>query len=190
MAKKKRDAFKKFDKDQIFVIGTDSEERCKILYIRSGMAPGAIRDRLSKWGDEIPLTRIRGWIKKGKWADLRKSFKETYSTEVHIERAKQTAVKDVSDENEVRGVYAQISGEIVNSIKQKLYLSKTPDSPFSTLSSQELESLSETLERTQKVHHRALGIPELIKIDPTSGFEGIRIIPAHEAPAIETDDEK
>jgi len=181
--------FKDFSKDDIFVIGTTPEERAKILYIRSGMSPSLIARRLEKWGDQITTKRISKWVDKKGWVKLRKQFKDTYSEAVNVERAKKIAVKDVSDENEVRGVYAEVSGQIINSIKQKLALSVTPDSPFPTLNVQDLASLALSLETTQKVHHRALGIPELIKIDPTTGMEGIRVIPAHEDPALEDPEE-
>jgi len=102
-----------------------------------------------------------------------------------VQRAKKAAKEDVSVESNIRDFYSEISGELMNSIKQKLFLAKVPDSPFCVLSTQELASLAMSLEITQKVHHKALGIPELIKIDPTTGFEGIRIIPAHEDPALD-----
>lgn len=190
MASNPKDVYRKFSKNDVFVVGTTSEERVKILYIRSGMSPSIIYKRLKKWGDEIPLTRIRNWIAKGDWRKEREKFKQTYSTTIVEQRAVAAAVKDVSDEQQVREVYSEVSGQMINSIKQKLALATTPDSPIPTLDVQELASLAMSLDITQKVHFKSLGIPELIRIDPTSGFEGIRIIPAHEDPDIDSSDEK
>lgn len=182
--------FKDFNKDEIFVIGSTPKERAKILYIRSGMTPGKIEERLKKWGDEIPITRIRDWIKNKDWKKQREIFKNTYTNAVHVQRAKTIAIKDVSNEEQVREVYAEVSGQVINSIKQKLAMSITPDAPFPTLTVQDLASLALALETTQKVHFKSLGIPELIKIDPTTGMEGIRVIPAHEDPVLEDPEEK
>jgi hypothetical protein len=178
----KEKVFKKFDKDQLFVVGGTAEERAQILYIRSGLAPHEIQKRLKDYGEDIPITRIRGWAKSKKWKEDREKFRQTYSAEVHHARARKEAEKDVSNEEEVREVYSQVSGRIINSIKQKLDLAQTPDSPHPVLSIQDLASLSVSLEVTQKVHFKALGIPELIKVDPTSGYEGIRLLTAHDDP--------
>ncbi len=185
----KSDVFKKFDKEQIFIVGSNTEERAKILYLRSGMAPYEIQKRLKDWGEDIPITRIRGWVQKKKWKKERAEFKKTYSAEVHNARAKKVAEKDVSNETQVREVYSQVSGQLINSIKQKLALATTPDTSIANMSVGDLASLSLSLKITSEVHFKSLGIPELIKIDPTTGHEGIRIIPAHEDPAVDDDDD-
>lgn len=185
MARSQDDIFKRFNKDEVFVIGTTPEERVELLYIRQGMAAGAIQKRLEKWGDEITLTKVRKIIENKDLKQRRKDFRNAYDSKKYMERAEKAAVKDVSDEDAVRSVYAEVSGQIINSIKQKMALACTPDSPIPQLNVQDLASLSMSLEVTQKVHHKALGIPELIKIDPTSGLEGIRLVPKHEIPAVD-----
>ena len=178
MARSKADILgAKFNKEEVFVIGSTPEQRVELLYIRQGMPAGAIHKRLEKWGDEITLTRIRNIIQRKDLKQKRKDFHSAYDLEKHKQRAMKAATKDVNDEDEVRGVYAQISGHMINSIKQKFLLSTTPDSDIAQMSISDLASLAMTLEITQKVHHKALGIPELIKIDPTSGMEGIIVVP-------------
>lgn len=187
---KMTEVFRDFKRDEMFVIGSTPEERAKILYIRTGMSPSKIERRLKQWGDSLTLKIIRGWILKGKWRELRKKFKDTYSTEVQVQRAKHAATADVSNENQTRAVYAEISADIANSIKQKLNLATTPDSGIPNMSVNDIATLSIALDTVRKVHFQSLGIPELIKIDPTSGFEGIRIIPAHDDPELEKESEE
>lgn len=190
MARSSKDIFKKFNKDEVFVIGATVEERVELLYIRQGMAAGAILKRLNDWGDEIMISRVRKIIDNKDLKQKRKDFVKAYDVKMHMARAEKAAVKDVGDEEEVRGIYADMSGQIMNSIKQKFFLSIGPDSPIPNLSIGDLSDLAHTLEVTQKVHHKALGIPELIKIDPTGGFEGITIVPKHEIPGGDNDPEE
>lgn len=190
MGRSPDDVFKKFDKNEVFVIGSTPEERVELLYIRQGMPPYKIFDRLKTWGDEISIQRIRSIIKNKSLKKKRQDFKNAYDLELHKARAVKAATKDVSDETEVREVYAQVSGDIINSIKQKLLLSTTPDSSIPQMSVQDLASLSMSLEVTQKVHFKSLGIPELIKIDPTGTFEGITIIPGDETQTVDGGDDE
>ncbi len=177
MSRSKKDIYKKFDKSSIFVIGETPEERAKILYIRGGLKPSQVIRRLVEWGDtEIPAETLRTWIKRGGWKQLKKKFKDCYDVKVAEKRAEKTAEKDVSNEEQVREVYANLSGQVMNMIAQKFKYNMTPDSDAPVMNVKEISMLSESLKHMQDIHFRALAIPELAVIDPTQGQEGIRIL--------------
>ncbi len=177
VARSKKDIYKKFDKDSVFIIGETIEDRARILYIRGALKPSQIIRRLVAWGDEeIPAETLRTWIKRGGWKKLRDTFKETYDVKVAQKRAEKVAEKDVSNEDQVREVYANLSGQVMNIIGQKLKFNMTPDADAPVMGVKDINMLSETLKNMQDIHFRALGIPELAVVDPTQGQEGIRIL--------------
>ena len=188
MADKKNPSrsFIDFKKKDIFVIGATTQERAKILFIRSGMKPRSIIKRLRDWGDqEIKTTALSKWVALGKWKALRQRYVDTYERTKVEAVATQQGQADATNEEQVREVYAKCAAQLMNMIHQKLRMKMSPDMDFPIMSTMELAELAKGMERLQDVHFRAIGIPDLVIVDPTQGHDGITVIPSIELKAIE-----
>lgn len=186
MARSNDDIFKKFGDQELFLIGDTDEERAKILFVRSRLSPSKIKKRIDEWnGGNIPLVTVKNWAHKENWLKLRRDYTKSYEITINNETAKAQAVIDADSQANVRDSYANISGQIMKMIGEKLKYNMPSLGSSPIIDSKEMLNLSIAMKNIADVHFRALGIPEVAVIDPTVGQDGISILTKQDVEKLE-----